>query len=80
MMTTEIKVPFLGDGIDQVTVCCWHHKIGDAIAQGEDLVEVEADKAIFNISSEHKGYLKKILISKGQEAPIGQTIAVIEHL
>ncbi len=75
----EIRVPFLGDGIDKVIVCHWHHKPGDVIAQGEDLVEVEADKAIFNIPCEHNGRLTKILIAQGQGALIGQVIATVEN-
>jgi len=77
-MKSEIKVPFLGDGIDKVTVSCWHRKPGDGVVQGDDIVEVEADKAIFNISCESNGRLKEILTVEGQDALIGQTIAVIE--
>lgn len=77
-MTTEIKVPFLGEGIDKVTVSFWHRKLGDSVTEGEDVVEVEADKAIFNIPSSHKGTLKKVLVFEGQEAVIGQSLAIIE--
>ncbi|MFA6378309.1 MAG: lipoyl domain-containing protein [Candidatus Omnitrophota bacterium] len=80
MITSDIKVPFLGDGIDKVTVCSWHRKPGDDIAQGEDVVEVEADKAVFNIPCEGRGRLKKILIREGQEALIGQSIAIVENI
>lgn len=77
-MINEIKVPFLGEGIEKVTVSFWHRKPGDKITAGEDIVEVEADKAIFNIPSLHKGTLKKVLVAEGQEAAIGQSLAVIE--
>jgi len=79
-MTYKIEVPFLGDGIDKVRVCSWHCKSGDDIAKGDDIVEVEADKAVFNITCEHKGRLKEILTREGQDAAIGQTIAIIESL
>lgn len=78
-MMMEVKVPFLGEGIDKVTVCCWHRKPGDEVAGDEDIVEVEADKAVFNIPCERKGFLKKILISEGEEAMVGQSIAIIEE-
>lgn len=75
---SEIKVPFLGDGIDKVTVSLWHRQPGDKVAADEDIVEVEADKAIFNIPSSGKGVLKKILIPQGKDAAIGESLAVIE--
>jgi len=77
-MTSEIKVPFLGEGIDKVTVSLWHRKPGDKVVADEDIVEVEADKAIFNIPSVSNGTLKKILVSEGQEVAIGQCLAIIE--
>ena len=77
-MANEIKIPFLGEGIEKVTVCSWHCKPGDRVAQGDDVVEVEADKAVFNIASEHSGRIKEILAREGQEAVIGQPIATIE--
>lgn len=76
----EIKVPFLGDGVNQVTVCAWHHKVGDMVALGDDLAEIEADKAIFHLSCEHNGRLTKILAAPGAEALVGQTIAVLERV
>ena len=79
-MINEIRVPFLGDGIDKVTISCWHRKIGDVVDLGDDVAEVEADKAIFNIACEQKGRLVKILTHEGQEAPVGQAIAITENV
>ena len=79
MRTIEIKVPFLGEGIDKVRVSCWHRKPGDSVAAQEDLVEVEADKAIFNIPCERAGLLKQILIAEGEEIKVGQRLAIIEE-
>jgi 2-oxoglutarate dehydrogenase E2 component (dihydrolipoamide succinyltransferase) len=79
-MTVELKVPYLGEGISRVTVCSWHHQQGDVVACGDDVVEVEADKAIFNISCEDRGCLKEILAPEGKEVSVGQTIAIIEKI
>lgn len=79
-MTKEIKIPFLGDGITKVTIGAWHHKLGAMIEAGEDLLEVEADKALFNIPCEEKSLLKTILVPQGQEASIGQSVAIVEAL
>lgn len=77
-MIKEIKVPFLGDGIEKVTIGPWHYQPGAVVPAGEDLLEVEADKALFNIPCEEKALLKSILVSEGQEVAVGETIAVLE--
>jgi 2-oxoglutarate dehydrogenase E2 component (dihydrolipoamide succinyltransferase) len=78
MDIVEVKVPFLGEGIERVCVSCWHKKEGDRIAAQEDIVEVEADKAIFNIPCECEGVLKQILVPGGEEARVGQSLATVE--
>ncbi|MDD3374909.1 MAG: hypothetical protein PHY73_04200 [Candidatus Omnitrophica bacterium] len=75
----KINVPFLGEGIEDVTVSAWYSKEGDLIEIDQDLVEVSADKAIFNIESDRKGILKQIIISEGKSAKIGETLAIIEE-
>ncbi|HOD12431.1 MAG TPA: lipoyl domain-containing protein [Candidatus Omnitrophota bacterium] len=79
-MTKEIKVPFLGDGIDKVTIAEWHYKPEDVVSQGEDFFELEADKALFNVPCEKKCILRTILVPAGQEASIGQAVAIVEDL
>ncbi|MDP8265077.1 MAG: biotin/lipoyl-containing protein [Candidatus Aceula lacicola] len=74
----KINVPFLGEGIEDVTVSTWYFKEGDSVSSGQDVVEVVADKAIFNIESEKMGILKKIVVPEGKAAKIGETLAVIE--
>ncbi len=74
----DIRVPFLGEGIDKIVVSSWHLKEGDHIVLGQDVAEVAADKAIFNIASEQEGPLKKILVLEGKEARIGEVLAVLE--
>jgi len=74
----KINVPFLGEGIDEVTVSAWYFKEGDLISAGQDVVEVAADKAIFNIESDQAGVLKEIVVLEGKSAKIGETLAIVE--
>ena len=74
----KIDVPPLGDGIDKVMVSTWLFNEGQVVQEGEDMVELAADKAIFNVSAPQNGTLKKIIIDKGQEAAIGETLAIME--
>lgn len=78
MNMTAIIVPELGEGITKATVACWHGKPGTVVNQGDDLVELVTDKAVFNICADQNGTIKEILIPEGKEALIGATLAFIE--
>lgn len=71
-------VPFLGEGIDKVVISSWHVLENASFQQGDDLVELLADKAIFDLPAPESGRLKKILFKKDQEVAIGQAIGVFE--
>ena len=75
---TNIIVPELGEGITKATVACWHKKPGEKVCQGDDLVELVTDKAVFNVEAEHDGTIKQILVPEGKEASIGATLALVE--
>lgn len=75
---TEVKLPELAQGVDKASVSYWHHSIGEAVKQGEDLVELVTDKATFNMPSPVSGVLKKILITEGAEVKVGEVLAHIE--
>jgi pyruvate dehydrogenase E2 component (dihydrolipoamide acetyltransferase) len=55
----------------------WLKKEGDKVSMGEPLAEIDTDKATMEMQALANGVLRKILISEGQSAPLGQTIAVI---
>jgi len=76
--TTQIVVPELGEGITKAVVACWHYKVGDKVTMDDDIVELVTDKATFNVSAGKKGVLREILVAEGEEAKIGQAIALIE--
>ena len=74
----KVVLPALGEGITKATIACWHVQEGDKVKTGEDVVELVTDKAAFNVSTPHAGTVKKILVKEGQEAPVGETLAIIE--
>ena len=73
----NITLPELGEGITQATVAFWHSKIGDQVQEGDDVVELETDKATFNVPAPASGIIKKIFFKEGQEARIGEVLAVV---
>jgi pyruvate/2-oxoglutarate dehydrogenase complex dihydrolipoamide acyltransferase (E2) component len=74
----EVKLPSLAEGVNKASVSYWHKSVGDSVKEGEDLVELVTDKATFNMPSPVAGKLKEIIIQEGNEAKVGQTIAIIE--
>ena len=74
----NIILPELGEGITKATVAFWHAKIGDHLQEGDDVVELETDKATFNVPAPAPGVIKKILFKEGQEVRIGEALAVLE--
>ena len=74
----EIKLPELGEEIEKAIVSCLYAKAGDRVLEGDDIVELTTDKATFNVSATQAGVIKNILVKEGDEALIGQTLAIIE--
>ena len=74
----HVVLPELGEGIEKATVACWHCKEGDRVNLDDDIVEVVTDKATFNVSCGAKGTVKQILVKEGQDAKIGECLALIE--
>jgi 2-oxoglutarate dehydrogenase E2 component (dihydrolipoamide succinyltransferase) len=59
----------VGHGIDTVTIVKWCKQIGDRVARGETLLEVESEKAIVEVPALDSGVL--IGITNGNEASVG---------
>lgn len=78
-MTTKVVLPKWGMGIDEGTVVQWLKTEGDAVTQGESIVEVETAKATQAVEAPVTGRLTKILLAEGQTAAVNTEIAVIEE-
>ncbi len=79
-MTIELKIPNTGMGITEGEIQTWHKAEGDAIKQGDILVEIETAKAVEEVESPVTGILKKILVSEGEFAEVMAPIAVLEEV
>ena len=73
----KVVLPELGEGIEKATVAFWHRKEGDQVQADDDIVELVTDKATFNVTAGSSGTLKNILVKEGQDAKIGEPLAVI---
>jgi 2-oxoglutarate dehydrogenase E2 component (dihydrolipoamide succinyltransferase) len=77
-MSTEIKVPPMGESITEATVASWHKNVGEAVKEGEILVELETDKVTMEVPSPKSGVLKQIIKQTGETVRIDEVLAILE--
>ena len=76
-MSVTIEMPKLSDTMSVGTVVKWHKSVGDKVANGDTLAEIETDKATMELENFEDGILLKILVEEGEEAPIGSPLAFV---
>ncbi|MCW2117830.1 dihydrolipoamide acetyltransferase family protein [Flavobacterium sp. 7A] len=72
-----VTMPRLSDTMTEGTVATWLKKVGDVIAEGDILAEIETDKATMEFESFNEGTLLYIGIEEGDSAPIDSLLAII---
>ncbi len=70
-------MPRLSDSMEEGTILTWLKQVGDEVAIGDELVEIETDKANMAYESDVAGTLQEILAKEGETLPIGTPIARI---
>jgi pyruvate dehydrogenase E2 component (dihydrolipoamide acetyltransferase) len=74
-MATDIVMPRLSDSMEEGTVLKWLKSVGDEVSVGEELVEIETDKANMVYESDTAGTLIEIVADENDTLPIGEVIA-----
>src|SRR5690348_16514531 len=74
---SEVVMPRLSDSMEEGTILAWLKQVGDEVAVGDELVEIETDKANMAYESDTAGTLQEILAQEGETLPIGAPIARI---
>src|SRR4051794_6477523 len=72
----DVAMPRLSDSMEEGTILKWLKSDGDEVKKGEELVEIETDKANMTYEADQDGVLK-IVASEGDTLPVGETIASI---
>ncbi len=76
-MTTEVRVPTLGESVTEATVATWFKKPGDAVAVDEMLCELETDKVTVEVPSPIAGTLGEIVAAEGDTVGVNALLATI---
>ncbi len=77
-MSTEIKVPTLGESVTSATIARWMVQPGDAVAADQPVVELETDKVTVEVSAPTAGVLAAISAPEGSEVEVGALLGVID--
>ncbi len=76
-MSIEIKVPAVGESINEVTLVKWHKKDGEWADRDEVIAELESEKATFELNAEQAGAVK-IIAKEGDTLNIGDIVCSID--
>ncbi|HHT9079097.1 TPA: 2-oxo acid dehydrogenase subunit E2 [Flavobacterium psychrophilum] len=72
-----VTMPRLSDTMTDGTVATWLKKVGDKVAEGDILAEIETDKATMEFESFNAGTLLFVGIQEGESAPVDSVLAII---
>jgi pyruvate dehydrogenase E2 component (dihydrolipoamide acetyltransferase) len=73
----NVIMPKMGDAMEEGTLLRWLKQVGDEIAVGDPLAEIETDKVSLEIEATEAGVLNKTYVEEGATVPIGTPIAAI---
>jgi pyruvate dehydrogenase E2 component (dihydrolipoamide acetyltransferase) len=76
-MAEELFVPKLGQTVEEVTLVKWLVQDGDKVSQGQEVMEVETDKAVFPVEANAKGTIHLGPYQEGQVLPVLTVVAII---
>ncbi|MEY4934926.1 MAG: hypothetical protein RIS64_1285 [Bacteroidota bacterium] len=76
-MAQLIRMPRLSDSMEEGELIAWHKKVGDTVAVGDLLAEIQTDKAAMDFESPEKGILLYVGIPEGGKLVVGAPLAVI---
>jgi 2-oxoglutarate dehydrogenase E2 component (dihydrolipoamide succinyltransferase) len=78
MSIIEVKVPQLSESVSEATLLTWHKRVGEAVNEGENLIDVETDKVVLELPASKSGVLSKIIKGDGEKVGSNELIAQID--
>ena len=78
MSTIEVKVPQLSESVSEATLLTWHKQVGEAVVEGENLIDIETDKVVLELPASKSGVLTKIIKGDGEKVTSNELIAQID--
>mgnify|MGYP003137614657 CR=1 FL=1 len=78
-MSTEVKVPTLGESVSEATIGQWLKQPGEAVAADEPIASLETDKVAIDVMAPHDGVMGEQIAAEGDTVTVGALIATIEE-
>jgi 2-oxoglutarate dehydrogenase E2 component (dihydrolipoamide succinyltransferase) len=78
-MAVDIVVPPLGESLTEATVGAWLKKVGDPVAQGEPVLELETDKVNLEVAATEAGVLAEIVHQPGDVVTPGEVLGRVQE-
>lgn len=78
MTRHEVRLPQLSMGMSDAEIIDWYVEDGEQVAEGADLVEIEAEKARQVITAPHAGVVRELQGDSGDVVEVRQLLCVIE--
>ena len=78
MSIVEVKVPQLSESVSEATLLTWHKQVGEAVSEGENLIDIETDKVVLELPASKSGVLIKIIKGDGEKVTSDELIAQID--
>jgi pyruvate dehydrogenase E2 component (dihydrolipoamide acetyltransferase) len=78
-MSIEFKLPAIGENIEKADIGAIRVKEGDVIAAEQLVIEVETDKAVFELPCPYRGKVAKIHVKQGQTVKVGELLLTLEE-
>ncbi|MHC4424936.1 MAG: dihydrolipoamide acetyltransferase family protein [Planctomycetota bacterium] len=76
-MAKEVRLPQLGQTMEEGTVVSCLVKVGDEVKKGDVILEIETDKATLEMESPAEGFVKHILVNVDETLPVGAPLLVL---
>ncbi len=76
-MSTEIRVPTLGESVTEATIGQWFKQVGDVVNADEPIVELETDKVTIEVPAPISGILEAIAANPGETVDVGALLGAI---
>ncbi len=77
-MSIEVLVPTLPESVSDATLIAWHKQAGDFVNKNENLVDLETDKVVLEVTAPESGILSQILKENGAIVTGGELLALLE--
>ena len=79
-MTTEFKLPELGEDIETGDIINIMVTVGDSVTKEQSLMEIETDKAVIELPAPIDGSIKELHVKKGDNIKIGQLLVTFDEI